>query len=229
VTERFGRVEGGTPILEELAHRGPITLGLCYGAIAIAYLIAIPLGALSAAFQSRRLDLGIAATVLGAYAVPSAVIAVVVSGVASSYGGLFFPTLVLALGLVAAPTRHQRSALLNVLSHDYVRAAVARGAGPVRAIAVHGLRNAILPVVTHAALEPPLALGGAFVVERVFHLHGLGEATIRAVQDRDVSFLMAISLVAAAMAALGVIFTDLVNVAVDRRLEQAVLTRSGRS
>jgi ABC-type dipeptide/oligopeptide/nickel transport system permease component len=226
VTERFGRVEGGTPVLEELAHRGPVTLVLCFGAIALAYLLAIPLGALSAAFHGRRLDLAIAAIVLGAYAIPSAVIAVAVATLASTYGGLLLPTLVLALGLVAAPTRHQRSSLLTVLSRDYMRAAVARGAGPVRVIAVHGLRNAILPVLTLAALEPPLALGGAFVVERVFHLHGLGEATIRAVQDRDVSFLMAISLVAAAMVAALVIVTDLVSVALDRRLEQAVLTRS---
>jgi ABC-type dipeptide/oligopeptide/nickel transport system permease component len=131
----------------------------------------------------------------------------------------------IALSLVAAPTRQQRAALVAVLAQDFVRAARARGAGPARAIAVHGLRNAVLPVVTLAMLEPPMALGGAFVVERVFELHGLGELTLLAVQARDVSWLMAISIGAAAIAALGVIATDLAYVLVDPRLGPAVLSR----
>jgi peptide/nickel transport system permease protein len=81
---------------------------------------------------------------------------------------------VLGLGLVAAPTAQQSASLSLALSADHVRAARARGAGRVRAVFVHALRNALLPVGTLATLEGPMALGGAFVVERVFALHGVG-------------------------------------------------------
>jgi ABC-type dipeptide/oligopeptide/nickel transport system permease component len=110
-----------------------------------------------------------------------------------------------------------------------VRAAEARGAGPLRAIVVHGARWALLPIVTLAALEAPMALGGAFVVERVFGLHGVGELTIRAVQVRDTSWLMVLAIVAAAFAAVFVVLTDLAYVLLDRRLAPGVLGRQGRT
>ena len=72
------------------------------------------------------------------------------------------------------------------------------------------------------------SLGGAFVVERVFGLEGLGEATIAAVQVRDVSWLMALSLITAAAAAVGVIATDVLYVLIDPRLARTVLVRPRR-
>ncbi len=73
-----------------------------------------------------------------------------------------------------------------------------------------------------------MALGGAFVVERVFSLHGLGEATIAAVQQRDTSWLMAISMIAALIATLVMVAGDLVLVVIDPRLRPAILARGGR-
>lgn len=228
VTRGLGLGADGTPVSRELAARAPVTLTLLFGAIALAYLVAIPLGALSAAYRGGRVDLAIACAVLGLFAVPTAVVAVLVARVGAGHGGLLVPTIVLALGLVAAPTRQQRSALASALAQDYVRAAIARGAGPVRTTVVHGLRNAILPVATLAALEPPLALGGAFVVERVFGLRGLGEVTIEAVQTRDIGWLMVISILAATLAAVAVVATDLVYALADRRLGPSLLTRRRR-
>jgi ABC-type dipeptide/oligopeptide/nickel transport system permease component len=72
-----------------------------------------------------------------------------------------------------------------------------------------------------------MALGGAFVVERVFGLDGIGDATIRAVQVRDVSWLMALSLFAGLAAALGVLATDLLYVVIDPRVAPAVFHRRG--
>ena len=97
-----------------------------------------------------------------------------------------------------------------------------------RAVFVHALRNALLPVGTLATMEGPMALGGAFVVERVFSLHGLGEATIVAVQQRDTGWLMAISMVAALIAALVVVAGDLAAIVIDPRLGPAVLARRSR-
>jgi len=137
--------------------------------------------------------------------------------------GLVLPTAVLALGLLASPTRQVRAALASSFAQEHVRASLARGASPSRALFVHALRTALLPVATLATLEAPMALGGAFVVERVFGLDGLGEATIAAVRTRDTSWLMAVSILTAATAAVGVIITDLAYVLFDPRIVPGVL------
>jgi ABC-type dipeptide/oligopeptide/nickel transport system permease component len=151
--------------------------------------------------------------------------AVLVARIGPATAGLVVPTLVLALGLLAAPTHQVRSALIGALGEDHVRATMARGASPIGVARRHALRPALVPLVTLAALEPPLALGGAFVIERVFQLEGLGEATLRAVETHDVAWLMAISLILAAVAAVGVIATDLAHVALDPRVGPALLGR----
>jgi peptide/nickel transport system permease protein len=228
LTQRFGRRMDGGAVLDELLARTPTTLAIVFAAIALAYAAAIPLGAISAARRGHRLELLIACVVLGLYAVPTAVIAVLLRGVfGASSAGIFGAALTLSLALIAAPTGQQRSALAATLTTDYVVAARARGATFTRATLVHGLRNALLPVVTLAALEGPMALGGAFVAERVFELHGLGEATIAAVRDRDTGWLMALSISAAGMAAVFVLLSDLGGAMIDHRLGAASVARKG--
>jgi ABC-type dipeptide/oligopeptide/nickel transport system permease component len=229
VTHGFGLSERGEPILDELGRRAPVTLTLLFGAIALAYLAAVPLGILTAASRGHKMDLAITSVVLLLYAIPPAVLAVIAAreGLAGPLQ-LGVATFVLALGLVAAPTRQLRSMLVSSVSQDYARAAVARGAPRWRLFVVHAMRNALLPFTTLASVEPPLALGGAFVVERVFGLEGIGEAMIRAVNQRDVAWLMALSILAAFTAAVLVIITDLVYILVDPRLEASVTGRKAR-
>jgi ABC-type dipeptide/oligopeptide/nickel transport system permease component len=222
VTHGFGLSAHGEPILNELGRRAPVTLIILFSAMMLAYAVAIPLGVLTAASRGRKSDLVITSAVLGLYAIPTAVIAVFFVRSSGARGSMLAAIVVLALGLLAAPTRQLRSKLAWAISQDYFRAAIARGSGRMRAIIAHGIRNALLPVVTLAALEPPLALGGAFVVERAFDLHGLGEAMIRAVNERDTSWLMALSILAAGAAACFVILTDLAYVVVDPRLGRGV-------
>ena len=228
ITQRFGRRIDGGAVLDEIAQRAPTTLGLLFAAIVLAYAAAIPLGAISAARRGHRLELVIACVVLGLYVVPTAVIAVTLRRAFGPDTSHFFAAAVtLALALIAAPTGQQRSALAATLTTEYVTAARARGATITRAVLVHGLRNALVPVLTLAALEAPMALGGAFVAERVFNLHGLGEATIAAVRERDTSWLMALSIAAAALAAIFVLLSDLGCALLDVRLGQATMKRKG--
>jgi ABC-type dipeptide/oligopeptide/nickel transport system permease component len=194
----------------------PTTFVIVFGAIAIAYSLGVALGVLSALQRGRKADVAIAVTVLAANAVPTAVVAVALRSTHASTS-LLWATLVVAAGLVAAPTRHQRSALTTTLSSDFVRAAVARGAGPFRTVVFHGLRNSLIPVVTLATLEPPMALGATFVVEHVFALRGLGAMTVEAVGARDTGFLMALSVLLAAVASLAVVVTDVAHALVDPR------------
>jgi len=226
VTQRFGRRVDGGPVLDELARRAPMTLGIVFGAILLAYAAAIPLGAISAARRGHRLETVIGCVVLGLYVVPTAVIAVSLRRVLGPDDDRFLAAAVtLALALMAAPTGQQRSALAATLTADYITAAQARGATFTRAVLVHGLRNALVPVLTLAALEAPMALGGAFVAERVFGLHGLGEVTIAAVRDRDTGWLMALSIAAASLAAVFVLLADLGAALLDARLGSTTVSR----
>lgn len=228
VNDGLGRRADGGAVIEELAPRAGITLIIVFGALALAYAVAVPLGVVAAVRRGRRVDLGIACAVLGVYAVPTAVLAVLARGLFGIEGHkLSAAVITLALSLVAAAAAQQRSAVATVIAKDHVTAAIARGAGRVRAVIVHALRNALLPVVTLAALEGPMALGGAFVVERVFGLPGLGEATIEAVQQRDTAWLMALSISAAALSGLFVLFTDVAYTLIDHRLEPLILTDKG--
>ena len=224
VTHRFGRPP--SPVLDELAARLPVTLTIVLGAILLAYAVAIPLGALAAAYRGQRVNVAVMLGVLALYATPSAAIAVMVRRAGG--GGVLAAIAVLALALVAAPTAQQSASLSLAISADHVRAATARGADRARAVFVHALRNALLPVGTLATMEGPMALGGAFVVERVFDLHGIGEATILAVQQRDTGWLMAISMIAALIAALVVVAGDLAATVIDPRLGPALVARRSR-
>ena len=217
VVTSFGAGSKTPPAMVRVARGAPTTFTIVFGAIFIAYAVGVLLGVVSAVSRGRSLDLVTATTVLAAHSVPTALVAVAVSRLCGPTTHLLLPTLVVALGLVAAPTRHQRAALAATLSSDFVRAAVARGAGRWRAVVVHGLRSSLVPVITLATLEPPMALGAAFVVEHVFGLRGLGALTIEAVTTRDTGYLMALSVVLAGIASVAVVITDVAHGLVDPR------------
>ncbi|MBK8258552.1 MAG: ABC transporter permease subunit [Polyangiaceae bacterium] len=225
---RVAKTAEGTPVLTSMGRRARVSLPIVFGAIALAYSIAIPLGVVAAATRRRVMDLGVVTFVLALYALPTAVISVLVANIGGT-GSLVVPTMILALSLVAAPAGQQRAALLGALYADHIVAARARGAGLLRVVLVHGLRHAIVPTATLTALEAPMALGGAFVVERVFSLYGLGEATIVAVEQRDIPWLMALSFFAAAAAAIGVFLTDMVYAVADPRGAAGVLDNRRRA
>jgi ABC-type dipeptide/oligopeptide/nickel transport system permease component len=206
----------GARVVGDLLHRGPKTLGLVLCAILLAYSLAVPLAVLVAALMRRRVELAPAYVLLALYATPTAALAAV-----AQYrlgGRLLTGALVLATGLLAAPTLQLADSLAGARPQEYCQAALARGTSSLRTTGVHALRRALLPVLTLATLEGPLALGGAFVVERAFHLEGVGESTIAAVRSGDQSWLMAISIAGSVLASLCIFASDLAHAAVDPRL-----------
>jgi len=228
VMHRMGRDELGRPVLDQLLSRMRITLSMLALAVALAYLLAIPLGALSAFFRGRVLDRAVAVASLCPYVVSPAVLAALALHLGwPQQAPMVWATALLTLVLLADPTRQQRAELLPVLTEDYIRAAAARGAGPLRLVVVHGLRNAMLPLVTRVALELPWALTAVFVLERAFAIPGLGEATVAAVQRQDPGWLMALAVTASIWAVVALVFTDVAYAVLDPRLRQAVLRQRG--
>ncbi|APT85219.1 ABC transporter permease [Corynebacterium aquilae] len=121
---------------------------------------------------------------------------------------LILPVLALSAVQGAIMTRYVRSAVLDILSENFMRTARAKGMSVAQALRVHGLRNAALPVVTVVGVQLATVIVGAVVIERVFVLPGLGTMLLDAVTNRDLPTVQTIVMVL-------VLFTLIVNLIVD--------------
>jgi peptide/nickel transport system permease protein len=115
-----------------------------------------------------------------------------------------------------------------VLGLDYVRTARAKGLSLFRVLVFHALRNAMMPTVTLAGLQIPVLIGGAFIVEEVFGLPGLGYESLRAVEGHDTAWLIATVLLTAVVSTFGLILSDLAYAALDPRVRELFLRRQGQ-
>lgn len=196
----------------------PITLGLVFGGIAFAYVVGTLLGIASSIGKHPlpKVVVGVAVVIL--HALPAATLAVVFLTLTPAGHNLASGILVVGLGMLASPARHQRDLLTSSYLHELIRASQARGAGHARALITQGLRQSLLATMAVASVEPPAALGAAFMVEQVFDLPGLGRLTVAAVLDRDVSFIMGLVLGAVLIAGLLLLVSDLIQSGLDPRL-----------
>jgi len=113
------------------------------------------------------------------------------SGGNESWQSYILPSITLGSGVAAVIARFTRTSLLETLREDYVRTARAKGAGEIRVILLHALRNALLPVVTMIGLQFGFLLGGSIVIESVFSWPGMGKLLIDAVNMRDYPIIQA--------------------------------------
>jgi peptide/nickel transport system permease protein len=131
---------------------------------------------------------------------------------------LILPLATLVLIITTTLSRYQRAALLEVLPADFVRTARAKGLSERTVIGRHALRNALLPMITLAALAFPSLLGGAVFVERVFSWPGMGWTLINAINVRDYPFVMASVLLGAVMVVVGNLIADIAYSLADPRV-----------
>jgi len=223
VSGRLGlSTRDGQPVFEKLAARAPVTLAITLLSMLVAFAAAVPLGVVTAWRRGRVVDVGVAIILVGMYSIPSFWLAQLLSGVfdRTSAFGLAAPVLSLAAGSLALLSRHQRAALLDVLSQDYVRTAHAKGLGKTRVLFFHALRNAVVPTVALAGMQFPALFGGAFVMEEVFGIHGMGWETLRAIEAQDVAWLVASVLFAGSVTTLMLILGDLARALLDPRMRE---------
>jgi peptide/nickel transport system permease protein len=193
------------PIGPEIERRIPITLILACTSMAIAVMIAIPVGTIMAVRHRRRSGLVLSVASQVGIAVPAFLAGILLVTIFSVQLGwlpangwtppetdfgmflrqLILPVLALALVQAAILSRYVRSSILDVLQQDYIRTARAKGLQPAQALLHHGLRNAAIPVVTVIAVQFVYLLLGAVVVERVFVIPGLGSMLLDSVANRD--------------------------------------------
>ena len=227
------------PVTQALWERAEPTTLLALMAVAIAALIGIPCGIVSAVYRGRWLDQVVTGAAMLGASIPSFWFGIVLIQLfavslgwfpVSGYGApdaplgerihaLMLPSLVLGVLNSALIIRFTRASMLDVLGEDYVRTARSKGLGEGTVVLKHALRNALVPVVTVLGLTVALMIGGAVVTETVFGLPGIGNLVVNAVLRRDYPVIQGALLVIAAIYVLINFAIDLLYVAVDPRVK----------
>lgn len=230
----FGRsIRYDQPALELVLERLPATLQLSTFSVVLAVVIAVPLGMIAALRRNSLFD-HVASTlaVLGqsmpnywlgfllVYAISVRLHLLPTSG-GPGLRYVILPGLTIAFALLALITRMTRSSMLEVLGQDYMRTARAKGIRESTVLIRHGLRNALLPVVTLVALQFGYILGGAVVIETIFAWPGLGLLTIQAIYNRDYPLVQAAVLFLATSFVLINLATDISYRYLDPRLRRS--------
>jgi peptide/nickel transport system permease protein len=216
------------PVFDEIFSRLPLTLELAVMGLLLSLVIAIPVGVISALKQNSWVDYLFRSFSIMGLAIPGFWLAtMLILGLTVffnwtpplGYVGLtqdpwkniqqlFLPAIVIGYSNAAIIARMTRSAMLEVLREDYVRTAWAKGLNLRSILSVHALRNAMLPILTLAAIELGHLLSGTVVMETIFTLPGIGRYLIDAIFHRDYPVVQAIILL------MGVLFVTL-NLLVD--------------
>jgi peptide/nickel transport system permease protein len=207
------------PVFQALIERLPATLELMGASLFIAIAVGITAGILSAVYRYSALDYAITTFAFFGQSMPvfwfalMMQLAFAVHGVPLPFGyqiqlptagiaasdtfdlgdrlvHLILPAIVLSLLQIALFSRFMRSSLLEVLSTDYMRTAAAKGLSRRAILLKHGLKNALIPVVTVTALSLPGLIGGALVTETIFAWPGMGRLFYNALQQSDLALLM---------------------------------------
>jgi peptide/nickel transport system permease protein len=226
------------PVLSLIAQKLPVTLQLAVMAMGIALLIGIPSGILSAVKRGTRWDWAANLFALWGISTPNFWLGILfimlfsvqlgwlpASGYVSPFedlganlSAMIMPAFVLGNAIAAVLMRHTRSAMLQVLSSDYVRTARAKGLNEKTVVLKHALRNALTPVITLGALELGTLLSGAVLTEQVFTIPGFGKLIIDAVFNRDYLVVQGVVLCTATAYMVLNLLADLAYFAVNPRL-----------
>lgn len=225
------------PVISDIADALPKTVELAVAASLLTPIFALPLGILAAARRGSLLDRGLMLVSMLGITAPVFSIALALMWLfgytvhllpISGYGGplwtvaglrsIALPAVTLAIGSVASVARLTRSAMLEVLNQDYIRVARAKGLAESRVLLRHGLRNALLPVVTVLGLQVAYLLSGAVVTETVFAWPGVGRLIIYAIQGRDFPLVQGIVLVVATLFVLVNLAIDVLYAFIDPRI-----------
>jgi peptide/nickel transport system permease protein len=227
------------PVVDLIKERLPATLLLTVTSFVLALGLAIVFGVFAATRQGSLPDRLVGLLSLAGISVPGFWFGIILIMIFSyrlvllpsvgmrtpGQGGAFdiflhmlMPVTVLALGSFSHYVRYVRNAVLAILNQDFVRAARARGLTEKQILSCHVLPNALVPIVTIAALSIPMLFTGALVAEYVFAWPGLGRWIIASTLARDYPVIMTVNLYTAALVALANFLADVLYVLIDPRL-----------
>ncbi len=219
-----------TPALDLILERLPASLELALAAMAVALLVAVPLGILSAVRRGSALDMGSMVAALFGLSMPHFWLGIMMILLFSvelgwlhmsgwgTWAQLVMPSLSLGLGLMAMFARLTRSVMLEILGLDYVRTARAKGLRERVVIGKHALKNALIPLVTVAGMQFGFLIGGTVIIETVFAWPGVGRLVVQSIFNRDYPLVQASVLVLAVLFVLVNLLVDLLYVYLDPQI-----------
>lgn len=218
------------PAAELVLERLPVTLALGLAALALALAAALPLAVMAAARPGGAVDRAASALSLLGQATPTfwlCFLMIMLFGIqlrwlpisgTSSWRNFIMPSIALACYGFPAFQRILRGEMIEALASDYVRTARAYGLPPFGVLFRHALRNAIVPLVSVAAVQLGFMLGGSVVIETIFALHGVGYLAWEAISQNDFPVVQAIVLTVSAIYVVLTLAADLLNAVIDPRI-----------
>lgn len=221
------------PVGAIIAERLPVTLILGSAAFLLALLVSVPLGILASIRPGSALDRAALMLAVFGQAIPSfwlGLILIVVFGVwwslvpisgTETWQGYILPVIVLSYYAMPALMRMTRAGMIDVLGADYIRTAQAKGLPRIRILLIHALRNAILPLVSLAAVQFGMMLSGSIVIESVFAINGMGRLAWESLLRSDLPVVQAIILILSLIYVTLTTIADLINAWLDPRLRSA--------
>ncbi|MDP8259625.1 MAG: ABC transporter permease [Candidatus Gygaella obscura] len=238
----------GRPVIEKIARRLPLTLFINITSMLLIFLIALPLGIISAVKKNSFFDRSVTVFVFIGFAIPTFWLALLLMdflgvklGVLPVVGlksidfeyftpvqkildlvkHLVLPIVLSAFSGLAGMSRYMRTSMVNVLKSPYIYTAKAKGLPQSQVVFKHALRNAVLPIVTILGLSIPALIGGSVIFETIFSLPGMGRLFYEAVMQRDYSMIMASLVIGAFLTLIGNLLADIAYAYVDPRIRYA--------
>lgn len=237
----------GKPVLELIGGRVWGTVQLQGISLLLGIALAVPVGIISATRQYSSLDNTVTVASFIGLALPNFWLALMLqiwlgvrlgwlptisTGQASAdwserWKYFVLPVLVLTLPSIAYFTRFMRSSMLEVINQDYMTTARAKGLGHRHVLYKHGVRNALIPMVTVIGLQLPRILGGSVIIEQIFAWPGIGQLAWDAITRRDYPVIMGITIILGAAIMVTNVLVDLVYAFIDPRVSAADRTARG--
>lgn len=228
------------PVAQLIWDRLGVTLPLSVFAMIISIVVGLPLGIFAARQRGKALDTGIMVVAQMGVAIPNfwfgmlltLLFAVTLRWLptggfspwdedsGAAFRGLILPSLALALPQAAILARVMRTALVDVTGQDFIRTARAKGLTMGEAVWRHGVRNALLPVLTILGLQFAFLIAGTIIVENVFYLPGLGKLIYTAISERDLILVRGATIILIIAVTATMLLTDIAYAIVDPRLRE---------
>lgn len=224
------------PVIQIMLEALPVTIKLTVVSLIITVIIGIPAGILAAVKDRRAIGQAINYGAIIGFSMPSFLLALFlqlifglwlgwfpIAGSAQGVASYVLPGLAIGLPLAAFYARVARASMLEVLTQEYILFALGRGLPFSRVIINHGLRNALIPVITQIGMDFGMFMTGAVLTETIFNLPGMGRLIFSSINTRDFPVLRGTLLLSALIIVVVNLFVDLIYVRLDPRMAAAIV------
>lgn len=224
-------LKNGSPVLDEILVRLPITIELATYSILITIVLGLGAGIVSAIKPYSWMDFGVTIVALLGISLPSFFLGILLMYTFSVDLGwlpvagwespkhIILPAVTLGAGGAAIVARMTRSSMLEVVNQDFIRTAKAKGLKGYIIIFKHALRNALIPVITVVGLQFGSLLGGTVLIESVFAVNGLGRMIVDAIRTRDLPMVQGGVLVASIIFVFVNLLVDILYKVFNKRID----------